>query len=177
VLRRIAATDAPQGVVIVARTPITELDQLDTGEDGTGLVFDAIQDPGNLGTLVRSADAFGARFAIALEGTVDPWNPKAVRSAAGSSFRVPIAQATIDRALDWLRSHSFRLLVADAAGTPVDSITRGQRTALVIGNEGSGVRAAVRAAAHTTVAVPVRGHVESLNAAVAGSVLLYLLTR
>lgn len=175
-LNRIAATEAPQGVVVVGRTPRHSLDTIPMTANTTGLILDAIQDPGNFGTLVRSADAFGAGFILALDGTVDPWNPKAVRATAGSAFRVPILQASVDEAIDQLRSRGFRLVIAAAEGAPFGTRGAGP-VALVIGNEGSGVRQAVREAADARVGIPVRGAVESLNAAVAGSILLYLFTR
>jgi hypothetical protein len=78
------------------------------------LVLDAVQDPGNFGTMVRTAEALGAAGVLALPGTVDPWNAKAVRSAMGSSFRLPIVQADWDTAGPWLRDHGFAVLVADA---------------------------------------------------------------
>lgn len=175
-LNRIAATETPQGVVVIGRIPRSALDTIPITANTTGLVLDRIQDPGNFGTLVRSADAFGAGFIVALDGTVDPWNPKAVRATAGSAFRVPILQAGIDEALLGFRSRGVRLIVADAEGAPFGSRGDGP-VALVIGNEGSGVRQVVREAADARVGIPVRGAVESLNAAVAGSILLYLFTR
>jgi TrmH family RNA methyltransferase len=175
-LRRIAATETPQGVVVMGRTPSWRLESLALDRTARGLILDAIQDPGNFGTLVRSADAFGATFVLALDGTVDPWNPKAVRATAGSAFHLPIVQASATEALALLRNRQVRIVVADMAGTPPDPNMEGP-IALVIGNEAGGVREALRAAADAIVGVPVRGRVESLNAAVAGSILLYLLTR
>jgi TrmH family RNA methyltransferase len=144
--------------------------------NATGLVLDAIQDPGNFGTLVRSADAFGAAFVLALDGTVDPWNPKSVRATAGSAFRVPIFQSGTAEAIGQLRRQKVRLLVADSGGAAPGARGEGP-IALAIGNEGAGVRPELRQAADGVIAIPVRGAVESLNAAVAGSILLYLLTR
>ncbi|MGH7553445.1 MAG: TrmH family RNA methyltransferase, partial [Longimicrobiales bacterium] len=88
----LAATDTPQGVLVAARTPHWAPEVVAFDSRSTCLVLDAVQDPGNFGTLVRSADAFRAGAVIALPGTVDPWNPKSVRAAAGSSFRMPILQ-------------------------------------------------------------------------------------
>jgi TrmH family RNA methyltransferase len=140
------------------------------------LVLDGIQDPGNFGTLVRAADAFRTAAVIALPGTVDAWNPKAVRAAAGSSFRVPILSLEDEQALEWLERAGFTVLVADADGTAVDLLTPPERAALVVGNEGAGVRALWRAAADAIVAVPTPGPVESLNVALASGILLYALT-
>ncbi|MGH7503638.1 MAG: TrmH family RNA methyltransferase [Longimicrobiales bacterium] len=174
-LRRIAATDSPQGVVAVGRMPSWSFDSLTIDANAIALVLDAIQDPGNFGTLVRSAEAFGAAPVLALDGTVDPWNPKVVRATAGSLFRVPVLQSAANDALTFLRSRRFRILVADSTGDSPGNQAGDGPVALFIGNEGAGVRESVRTAADAIVAIPVRGRVESLNAAVAGSILLYLL--
>ncbi len=177
VLARIAATDAPQGVVVAARVPDATLQEIDPAAARKALVLDGIQDPGNVGTLVRSALAFGAAFVLALDGTADVWNPKGVRASAGSAFRMPIVHADADSALPWLKEHAFRILAADRGGTDVARVEPGERWALVVGNEGSGVRDAVRDAADALIAVPIRAGVESLNVAAAAAVLLYALGR
>jgi len=177
VLARVAATESPQGVVAAAHIPRASLDTVPVPERSTVLVLDAVQDPGNFGTLVRCADAFAADFVLALAGTVDAWNPKAVRAAAGSSFHVPILEAATGPGIAWLAGHGYRILAADIHGDPVAGIAAAARTALVVGNEGAGVGEAVRAAAALRVAVPIRGSAESLNVSVAAGILLYLLTR
>ncbi len=171
---RLADTEHPQGVLAVADVPLRRLDDLPTV--GVLLVLDAVQDPGNFGTLIRSAEALGARGVIALPGTVDPWNAKAVRSAAGSSFRLPLAQAPWDEAQHWLREKGFRILAAAAGGEPVTPVGPG-RAALVVGNEGAGVSEAVRSDVDAVVGIPLRGRAESLNVAAAAAILLYELTR
>jgi TrmH family RNA methyltransferase len=140
------------------------------------LVLDAVQDPGNFGTLVRCADAFGVNLVIAMTGTVDPWNPKAVRAAAGAAFHVPIVQAKTATALDWLEAQGFAIWAADAGGEPALSLDRPSRVALVAGNEGAGISDAVTQRTGRHVAVPIRGRADSLNVAVATGILLYLLT-
>jgi TrmH family RNA methyltransferase len=177
VLARVAATDTPQGVVAAVRTPQTSLAGLAVPERATLLVLDAVQDPGNFGSLVRTADALGAAAVIALAGTVDPWNPKAVRAAAGSSFHLPVANVPTAFALDWLKAGRFQVLAADVRGEPMDRIPSAPRIALAVGNEGAGIGAAVEAAADARVGVPIRGSAESLNVGVAAGILLYLLTR
>lgn len=176
-LRRLAATDTPQGVLVVARIPRHELAALDVGGAATVLVLDGVQDPGNVGTLVRTAEAFGAVCVAALSGTADPWNAKVVRAAAGSSFRMPIVRPEIEALLEWLRERGFATYAADAAGEPVDALAPPARTALVVGNEGAGLRPAVTAAVDKRVAVPIRGPTESLNVAVAAGILLFFLSR
>jgi len=177
VLARVAATDAPQGIVAALRTPEASLATLALADRATVLVLDAVQDPGNFGSLVRTADALGAAAVIALEGTVDPWNPKAVRAAAGSSFHLPVVGADGAAALDWLRAERFTVLAADVRGEPLERAPSARRIALVVGNEGAGIRPAVADAADARIAVPILGSAESLNVGVAAGILLYLLTR
>lgn len=176
-LSRLADTRTPQGVLLAGVIPRPELAGLEVPDPATLLVLDRIQDPGNLGTLVRTADAFGA-FAIAvLPGTVDPWNPKVVRAAAGSLFRVPVVQLGTGPLLDWLRRAGFALYAADPRGRPVDEVALPARVAVALGNEGAGLDAALLRAADGLLAVPIRGAAESLNVALAGAILLYLITR
>lgn len=177
VLARVAATDTPQGVVAAVRAPQTSLGGITLPELATVLVLDAVQDPGNFGTLVRTADALGAAAVLALEGTVDPWNPKAVRAAAGSSFHLPVVSTGTTAALEWLMAERFHVLAADARGQSIERAPSAPRLALVVGNEGAGIGPAVAAAAAARVAVPIRGSAESLNVGVAAGILLYLLTR
>ena len=176
-LNALAATESPQGVLAVGRIPAIELDRIPPAAGGVAVVLDGIQDPGNFGTIVRSADAFGALFVAALPGTVDPWNPKSVRAAAGSSFHVPVLQPDFGALLTWLRNGGFAVLGADAAGVSVEEVAPPRLAALVLGNEGAGLSADVRSAVDQLVAVPIRGAAESLNVGVAAGVLLYLLTR
>jgi RNA methyltransferase, TrmH family len=173
-LRALAATDTPQGLVAVARMPKAELDTLPMREPFCLLVLDAVQDPGNFGTLVRTAEALGAAGVLVLPGTVDPWNPKSVRAAAGTSFRIPIVSVTWTELEPWLRERGVAILAAAADGDAL-SPPPPSRTALVVGNEGGGVSADVRACADAAVAVPLRGRADSLNVGVAAAILLHQL--
>lgn len=176
-LASISDTETPQGVLLVCVEPAWSLDALDPGSGGRLLVLDAVQDPGNLGTLVRAARAFALDGVLALDGTVDPWNPKSVRAAAGAGFGLPILRASWDEVEPWLEARDVRLLAADAAGMDVAHVSVEAPWALAVGNEGQGVRAGVLRLADARVAVPMPGGTESLNAGVAGSILLYSLTR
>lgn len=173
----LSSTEAPQGIIAVGEIPATDLTGL-VGEDGPALVLvlDAVQDPGNLGTMIRSAEAFAATGVIVLPGTVDPWNPKVVRSAAGSSFRLPIVHAAWTEASTALRSSGFKLLAADSSGRPLSGPTQG-RVALVLGNEGSGVSREVMRGVDAVVGIPTPGRAESLNVTAAAAILLYELSR
>lgn len=175
-LDRLADTIQPQGILAVVPQPGGGwLDRL--GPADRILVLDALQDPGNVGTLVRSAAALGVSGVVLLDGSVEPWNPKAVRASAGAVFRCPVALDTGAALLARLERAGLPILVADAAGSDVTPPPWHGGWALVVGSEGHGVRDEVRAAAARTVRVPMGATVESLNAAVAGSILLYELTR
>jgi TrmH family RNA methyltransferase len=139
------------------------------------LILDAIQDPGNVGTLIRSAEAFGATAVVILPGTVDPWNPKAVRAAAGSAFRIPLIVSTWEEARAALRSGGFALLGA-AVGGESPGRRHPLRVGLVVGNEGAGLSPDVRADVDGFIGIPLRGRAESLNVAAAAAILLYELT-
>jgi len=176
-LNSIAATESPQGVIAVARIPSRTLASIELENRSVLVVLDAVQDPGNFGTIVRAADAFGAAAVIALPGTVDPWNPKAVRSAAGSSLRVPIVESALELLVEYCELHEITLFGADGNGRRVEDVVVPPRAALVMGNEGAGLRVETRAACAENVAVPIRGGAESLNVGVAAGILLYLMSR
>lgn len=174
-LRALAATDTPQGILVVAEEPQIEFSDALRGDV---LVLDAVQDPGNVGTLVRSAAAFGFAGVVCLDGTADPWGSKAVRSSAGTVFRIPVSRCELSTALRGLRERRFSLAVAAADGGPFadfisDRRERERPVAVVVGNEGAGVRAELLAAANAVVAIEMRGHVDSLNVGIAGSILMY----
>jgi TrmH family RNA methyltransferase len=176
-LRDHAETETPQGVIAVALAPQHSLTGIRVRAGALVLVLDAIQDPGNLGTLIRSADAFAAACVIALPGTVDYWNPKVVRAAAGAAFRVPLVHADADDAWSWLAQHDFTVCGADMNGESIADAKLSGNLALVAGNEGAGLRRETRDHVTRTVAIPMPGRAESLNVAVAAGILLYELSR
>lgn len=173
-LARLAATETPQGILVVASIPRAELP--DAGGSGALLVLDGVQDPGNVGTLMRTASAFGVSGVVALPGTADPWSPKVVRASAGTCFRLPVVQTAADTLLAWAARESYTVLGADAVGTPAEDTPVPDRLALVLGNEGAGLSPEIAAGVDARVAIPMRG-AESLNVAVAAGILLYLMTR
>lgn len=171
-----AGTDTPQGIIAIAEQPRWTLDNLDRfPKNAVLLLLDAVQDPGNLGTLIRTAEALGAAGVVILPGTVDPWNPKAVRAAAGSSFRLPVIPVQWERIVPWLRNGGYRILAAAIDGEPLER--HEGRSALVVGNEGAGISAETLAYADTIVGIPLRGRAESLNVGAAAAILLYELLR
>ena len=161
----------------MAEIPRPALDDLQLPPGGfTLLVLDAVQDPGNFGTLVRTAEALGAAVVVVLPGTVDPWNPKAVRAAVGASFRIPIVAVDWDVLAPWLSGLDVAVFAADAGGAPLPSALP-TRVALVVGNEGAGVSQESLHFADTKVGIPLRGRAESLNVAAAAAILLHELLR
>lgn len=170
-----AETESPQGVLALAEIPAGRLSVLTPPPGARVVVLDAVQDPGNAGTIVRTAAALGAAAVVALPGTVDVWNAKVVRSAMGASFHVPTIRSDWDELAAWCAEHDVALWGADAAGVPVDSIVVPPRLALVVGNEGSGLSAESRQRCARLLSLPVAPAVESLNVAVATGILLYQL--
>lgn len=170
-----ADTEQPQGVLAVAEQPTSRLDGLALPEGGRLLVLDGIQDPGNVGTLLRSAAALGAVASVVLPGTVDPWNAKVVRSAVGHQFRHPPVLATLDELRAYLAAQGCALWGAAAEGAPMGQAPLPTRLAIAVGNEGSGLSAELRAACHELVSIPMAADAESLNVAVAAGILLHVL--
>jgi RNA methyltransferase, TrmH family len=185
-LDSVLATDTPQSVAALVQPPDwtwahllggAKVAPLKTAPQKTApliLVLAGIQDPGNLGTILRSAEAFGASGVVSLPGTVSAWNPKAVRGSAGSIFRVPVIAAREQEAFQKLSEAGVHILATTAhAARAADLVDLAGPIALVIGNEGNGVADGLIAKADAKVTIPCPGPVESLNAAVAASVLLY----
>jgi TrmH family RNA methyltransferase len=170
-------TETPQPIAALVETPNWEWRQvLGDGKKGSSLivVLAGLQDPGNLGTILRSAEAFGATGVVCLPGTVGAWNPKAVRASAGSVFRIPLLSVNVEECFEQLREAGVKTLTTAIHGAKaVDGAELAGPVALVIGNEGNGVPKEIAAQADGTITIPCPGPVESLNAAVAASVLLY----
>jgi len=164
-----ADTVHPQGVVALARWP-----EVEPGRPGLMLVLDAIQDPGNAGTLLRSAEAVGVAQVLCVSGTVDVYSPKVVRAAMGAHMRLALEQDLgWDETADRL-SFVDHIYAADAeARMPYYAADWRQPAALIVGNEAHGLSDGARACARDVVGIPMRGRAESLNAAVAGSVILF----
>ncbi|HTW62770.1 MAG TPA: RNA methyltransferase [Terracidiphilus sp.] len=177
ILTAILATETPQPVAALVE-PFAwiwrDLLEPDDGRLPLILVLAGVQDPGNLGTILRSAEAFGATGVVSLPGTVQAWNAKAVRASAGSVFRVPVLAASAQECFARLRDAGVTIRTTAARGTePAGEANLKEPVAFVIGNEGNGVREELAARADGGITIPCPGPVESLNAAVAASVLLY----
>lgn len=161
-------TTSPQGIAALVEIP----EPRQASEDGVALVMEAVQDPGNFGTLVRSAEAFGVGQIFATPESASAWNPKAMRASAGSVFRLPVTRLPLDAIRDRLRGYTWFAAVAASEGSL--SAARASLIApcaLLVGNEGAGLSATALNLADARVNIPCA--VESLNAAIAGSVLMY----
>jgi RNA methyltransferase, TrmH family len=168
-------TEHPQGVAALVEAPQFTVQAMFPTTPGPApllVIAAGLQDPGNLGTLVRSAEAFGATGMILLPGTVSLWNAKTLRASSGSAFRLPVLTLAADAAFSTLRDRGVRIFAAVARDGDSEADLRGP-SALLVGNEGSGLPEAWIAQADARVTIPFAGAVESLNAAIAGSVLLY----
>ncbi|MDT8342271.1 MAG: RNA methyltransferase [Longimicrobiales bacterium] len=172
-----AGTETPQGVLLVVEEPRVQARTLLSEPRSRLLLLDGVQDPGNVGTLVRAAAAFACTGVLVLDGTADPWGSRAVRAAAGTTFRIPVACAPWPEVDGWLHDASLPLLTADAGGRDVGLEAPRDRWALAVGGEGSGCRPEVRVRAEAVLAIPMPGGVESLNVGVAGAILLHELSR
>jgi len=168
-------TETPQGVAALVRARIFKLeDVLKRSEFGPVVVVAGLQDPGNLGTIIRSAEAFEAAGVLLGEGTVSPLNWKAVRAAAGSLFRLPVVKVKFEDALAQLRGRGIRRLATAAhKGTPLTAAAMTGPLAIFLGGEGGGLEPHLMRNLEEVVAIPHAGTVESLNVGVAGSILLY----
>jgi RNA methyltransferase, TrmH family len=168
------ATETPQGVAALAKLRSFSLDDVLRPYQPLVLVLTGIQDPGNLGTMLRSAEAFSASGVLLGEGTVNPFNSKAVRASTGSVFRVPVVRIKLEEVIPRLRHAGLRLLATSShSGRPADQANLACPVVFFIGNEGSGLPRELISQMDETITVPHPGRVESLNAAVAASVLLY----
>jgi TrmH family RNA methyltransferase len=166
-------TETPQGVLAVAEIPQRSLASLAVADRARVLVLDAIQDPGNVGTILRTAAAFNVAATVAMPGTVDLWNAKVVRSAMGALFRHHALHAAWDELDAFLTTNAVVLWGADAAGARLGDRGAPPRLAIAVGNEGSGLTSDARSRVVHTVSIPTASTVESLNVAVATGILLH----
>lgn len=175
-LASIADTESPQGIVFVCRGKSLELP--DRLEGRRYLLLDGVQDPGNVGTIWRTADAFGADGLILCNGCADPWSPKTVRSTMGALFRLPVYESALDAAAEKLRQAEIPLYAAALLKDTADvrSVALG-KAAVIIGSEGRGVSRQALELCQKTLKIPMRARCESLNAAMAAAVVLWEMAR
>ena len=176
VMETISPMKTTQGALFLVRLPETEPPEILTGD--RYLVLDGVQDPGNVGTIWRTADAFGADGLILCSGCADPWSPKTVRSTIGAAFRLPVWECTLEQAAARLRAADIPLYATALREDTVDvrqvSLTS---SGVIIGSEGRGVSQLSLQLCEKTVKIPMVERCESLNAAVAASVVLWEMAR
>lgn len=171
-LGEVAATEHPQGIVAVYQPRAWRIDELRPGRRRPLVLLDAVQDPGNVGTIARTALAFGASGLIALPGTVDLANPKVIRSAAGALFALPHLHAESGEVLEMLAGSEAELWATEMDGKPLGDAPE-VPVALLMGNEGAGISEELSNAADRAISIPIRPEAESLNVAVAAGILLH----
>jgi TrmH family RNA methyltransferase len=172
-------SDSPQGVAALVHCKQFSLeDVLAKSATGPVLAIAGVQDPGNLGTILRSAEAFGAGGILLGEGTAGHFNSKVIRASAGSVFRLPIAKAKLNEALPQMRSQGLRLVATSShKSKPLGQADLSGSLAIFIGSEGAGLQKELLAQMDEVVAIPHSASVESLNAGVAASIVLYEVAR
>jgi len=177
-------SDSPQGVAALVRLKEFSLDDIIEKERlqiGPIIALAGLQDPGNLGTILRSSEAFGSAGVVLGEGTVSPFNSKVIRASAGSVFRLPVIHghgksgtAKLEEVSEKLRARGVRLIATSShKGTPLDQADLKEATAIFFGNEGAGLSREVMSKMDEVIAIPHTAQVESLNAGVAASIVLY----
>lgn len=175
-LGKVSNVKTPQGVVFSCERPVAELCVL---QDAKRLmVLEGLQDPGNLGTIIRTADAFALDGIILCEGCVDPTSPKVVRATMGAAFRMPIAAAPLEQTVAFLREQNMPLYAAalSESSVPLTHVDL-TRAAVMIGNEGRGITKKAAALCTQQIIIPMDGRAESLNASVAASIIMYEMSR
>lgn len=179
VMAKLSDTKAPQGVLAVIRTPEQNLRQLRPGtasdNNAPVIILDRVQDPGNLGTIIRTADAVGALGLILLEGCVDAYSPKVVRASMGSLFHLPVVQdVTAEEALTWCYRNGYEpAATALKNAQNVYKADISKKMAFLFGNEANGVAEELQAAAETRLFIPMAGLAESMNVAMAAGIILF----
>lgn len=172
---QLAQTETTQGIMAVVEKPELSPDRfLDKG-GGNFIVLDRLQDPGNIGTILRTADAAGYELAIVMKGTADVFSPKAVRAATGSLFRMPVVfMDSVDELMEFTRAAGKKLVATcfDTDRYYYDENLKGN-IALIIGNEGSGISRELIECSDLKIKIPMHGNIESLNASVAAGILMY----
>jgi RNA methyltransferase, TrmH family len=175
VLQAMSPVRTPSGVVALARRPVHHLDAVFNPAPALVVVLVDVQDPGNVGTLVRTADAFGATGLVAAGATADPYSWKALRAAMGSAFRLPVVRhADVHEVVQAVRGRGGRVVaLAPRDGQPPAAVDLTESVCLLLGGEGPGLPATLVAAADAIVSLPMAGQVESLNVGIAGALALY----
>ncbi len=174
VFKEISDLENPQGVLAVAEFKERNIEEIYKGGQSFVMFLDSLNDPGNLGTIIRTADAFNVDAIILGEGSVDPYNPKVVRSTMGSIFRVPLYIAK-DNNIFFInmKKNNVDIITTSLSGKPLERKDFLEKFVLVIGNEANGVRNDIIERSTKEIKIPMPGKAESLNAGVAASIIMY----
>ena len=174
VLERIAFGNRNESVVALAKQPSLALDRILDHEQGLILVIDQVEKPGNIGAMVRTADAVGATAVLMSDPVCEIWNANAIRASLGAIFRLPICMAKSSAVIQWLLLHSYQIVTArvDASNGHRD-FTWSKKTAIVVGSESKGLGQEWNRSEVAAVRLPMRGTVDSLNVSVTAGILLY----
>ncbi|MBM6617520.1 TrmH family RNA methyltransferase [Bacillus suaedaesalsae] len=173
IIKDLGSTESPQGVIAICLQPEQTIE---LGNVHSILLIDAVQDPGNLGTLIRTADAAGINGVVLGEGTVDLFNSKVLRASQGSVFHLPIVRGNIGECIDELRNNGISVFgTALEGGKPFPQVPPTKSFALLVGNEGKGVQKEWLSKTNQNLYIPIHGKAESLNVTVAAGILLYYL--
>jgi TrmH family RNA methyltransferase len=178
VLGKMSDTETPQGITAVVSYRPLKPTELALQHTALIVVIDSIQDPGNLGTIIRTADAAGADAVVLLPGTCDAFMPKVIRSTSGSIFNVPVVYAEPDALVEWLREKKIHFAVTEGkAGKDIFSSDLSGPLAIAFGNEAHGVSSKLKHAADSALSIPIFGKAESLNVAASAAICLYEILR
>lgn len=171
VFQHVAQTKTPQGIAAVVEM---KEQTIDVKSIDSLLLIDAVQDPGNLGTLIRTADAAGFSAIYIGEGTVDIYNDKVIRATQGSIFHIPVISTNLHQKTPLLIEEGFDVWAGDLQGASYyTDVDMKQKVALIVGNEGAGIQDSLLSLANTKVKIPIYGQAESLNVSVAAGILMY----
>jgi len=166
----ISQTESPQGIFAVVKMKKFSIEF----RDKRFVIFDRIQDPGNLGTIIRTSDAAGFNTIILDKGSVDPFNPKVVRSSQGSLFHLKIINSDIKRIIEELKDRGVKILGTSPKGDKIyTDVNIRDRLAIVFGNEAKGIRDEILSMCDETIRIPIYGRAESLNVSVSSGIILY----
>ena len=172
---QLSQTETTQGIMAIVEKPELSPDLFLNRGGGNFIVLDRLQDPGNIGTILRTADAAGYELAIVMKGTADVFSPKAVRAATGSLFRMPVVfMDSVDELMEFTRAAGKKLAATsfDTDRYYYDEDLR-ENIALIIGNEGGGISRELMESSDLKIKIPMHGNIESLNASVAAGILMY----
>ncbi|SCY80262.1 RNA methyltransferase, TrmH family [Alkaliphilus peptidifermentans DSM 18978] len=174
-MKKLSDTENPQGIIAVAQNQNNSLEAININHQATIVILDRIQDPGNLGTIIRTAEAAGTDGIILTKGSVDPYNSKTIRGTMGALFHIPVIICNDnDEWIEFIKKYKFKLFASHLeTNQSYDDIEYPEKTAIIIGNEANGIDEKLLKIADEAIKIPIYGKIESLNASVAAGLLMY----